>query len=121
MPRALSLSMIAINRRTNGIICSDLHVAKNILSRMKGLLGRSSLPTGEGLWIIPCKGIHTFCMKFPIDVIFLDRDNTVVALLHDFPPNRISRIYAKVASVIELTAGTVSQASIETGDMMDFI
>ena len=63
--------MRAINSTRNRELAGSLTVADKLLLRMKGLLGRKSLDHGEGLWIKPCMGIHTFGMRFPIDVIFL--------------------------------------------------
>jgi uncharacterized protein len=100
-------------------LATDVTVAASFTSRLRGLLGRASLPAGQGLLIKPCKGIHTFFMKFPIDVVFLDRGNRVVALHPSLPPNRMTRIYLKAASVLELPAGTLgSDAAV--GDVISF-
>jgi uncharacterized membrane protein (UPF0127 family) len=90
-------------------LAADVTVAASFTSRIRGLLGRSSLPAGQGLLIKPCKGIHTFFMKFSIDVVFLDRDNRVVALHPSLHPNRMTRIYLKAHSVLELPAGTIGK------------
>lgn len=99
-------------------LATDVTVAASFTSRLRGLLGRSSLPAGEGLLIKPCKGIHTFFMKFSIDVIFLDRDNRIVALNLSLPPNRMTRIYLKAVSVLELPAGTIG-GTVAVGDAID--
>ncbi len=87
---------------------------------MKGLLGRNSLDDGEGLLIRPCKGIHTFGMKFPIDAVFLNKNNRVIAISKNILPNRMTRIYLSASSVIELTAGTAEATAINIGDEVEF-
>ncbi len=93
-----------------------LQIAENLFARMKGLLGRSALAKGEGLLIRPCNGIHTFGMKFPIDAVFLDGNNIVIAIRKDLVSNRLTSIYPKAASVLELPAGTVDATDTRIGD-----
>src|SRR5512138_71546 len=88
-------------------LVGNLMVADSILTRMKGLLGRDSLPHGSGLWLKPCKGVHTFGMKFAIDVVFLDRDNRVIETISGLKPNRMTAVYAQAATVLELPSSTV--------------
>jgi uncharacterized membrane protein (UPF0127 family) len=108
--------MKAINETTGKNIADNLVVAGTLLARMKGLLGRDSLPNGEGLLIKPCMGIHTFGMKYPLDIVFLDRENRVVAVKQNMPPNRVSRIYFSAVSVFELPAGTLEGTQVTIGD-----
>lgn len=79
-------------------------------------MGRNSLAEGEGLLIRPCKGIHTFGMKFPIDVVFLDSGNLVIAINKELASNRLTPIYPKGSSVLELPAGTVEATATKIGD-----
>lgn len=111
--------MRAINSTKHREIANKLKVAENVFTRMKGLLGRSSLAEGEGLLIRPCKGIHTFGMKFPIDVVFLNKNNRVIAISKNIPPNRMTRIYHRASSVIELSAGTAEATDIYIGDEVE--
>lgn len=87
--------------------------------RRKGLLGRSGLPPGEGLWIVPCEAVHTFAMCFPIDLVYLDRKRRVLKVRHSVPPGRISACL-RAHSVIELPAGTARQAQVQPGDLLEF-
>ena len=59
------------------VLATRLEVADSGPKRNKGLLGRDGLAPGEGLWIVPCESVHTFFMRFPIDLVYLDRKNTV--------------------------------------------
>ena len=108
--------MRAINSTKNQELVSRLAIADNLFARMKGLLGRSALAEGEGLMIVPCKGIHTFGMKFPIDAVFLDSRNIVIAIRKGLVSNRLTRIYPKAASVLELPAGTIEATATKIGD-----
>jgi uncharacterized membrane protein (UPF0127 family) len=100
-------------------LASNLVKADNLFARLKGLLGRSALPQGEALLIKPCNGIHTFGMRFAIDAIFLDRENRVVGVTKDIKPNRLTRLYFKAASVLELPAGTVDATSTAIGNEVE--
>jgi uncharacterized protein len=97
-------------------LARQLSVADTLLARLRGLLGSSALPAGSGLWIQPCNSIHTFGMKFPIDVVFLDKGKRVVGLARALRPNRISRIYTGATSVLELPAGTIDAAGSCVGN-----
>ena len=94
-------------------------LAASLPARLKGLLGKDRLDPGQGLLIQPCKGIHTFFMRFSIDAVFLDKGNRVVALAHALPPNRMTSIYPKAVSVLELPAGTLDE-SVVVGDEIKF-
>jgi len=102
-------------------LAGTVHVAHSLFARMKGLLGRQSLHSGEALWIKPCKGIHTIGMKFAIDAVFLDGASQVIALIPDLQPNRMSRIHIRAASVIELRAGTLAGAAIGIGETIELL
>jgi uncharacterized membrane protein (UPF0127 family) len=89
-------------------------IADRPWSRMRGLLGRNGLAEGEGLLIKPCGSVHTFFMRFPIDVVFLDRELSVVAVRPEVPPWRTAG--ARGAKVtLELAAGEAARLGIEPG------
>lgn len=97
--------------RSNGekaILATALGTAENFVSRSVGLLGRDSLPIGEGLWIKRCNSIHTFFMRFPIDAVFVDNKLKVVAVHKGLKPWRVTRLHFKASSVFELPAGTIA-------------
>lgn len=98
---------------------NDISLATSLPARLKGLLGKNKLEAGKGLLICPCKGIHTFFMKFSIDAVFLDKENRVVALAQALPPNRMTSIYPKAVSVLELPAGTLGEG-VDVGDEIKF-
>jgi uncharacterized membrane protein (UPF0127 family) len=89
-------------------------IADKPWSRMRGLLGRSSLPVGEGLLIKPCGSVHMFFMRFAIDVVFLDRELSVVGVVPELRPWRMAgRRGAKVT--LELAAGEAARRGIAPG------
>lgn len=103
------------------VLVGNLMVADSVFSRMKGLLGKSALDHGSGLWLKPCNSVHSFWMKFTIDVVFLDRENRVIKVIHELKPNRITPVFWKAASVIELPAGIAALAALSPGDMIEMI
>lgn len=111
--------MKACNLRNGKELSNNVIVADSLLKRMKGLLGRSEMLAGEALWIKPCMSIHTFFMKFPIDVVFLNKRNRVVAVIKNLQPNRMTRLYFKAVSVLELPAGIIEATGTEVGDEIE--
>lgn len=103
------------NQRTNEVIAGRVRMADNPWTRLVGLLGKKSLPPGEGLMIRPCSSVHTFFMRFNMDAIFIDRENRVLKVRHDMRPFRITGA-RKSKAVIELMGGALRDASIEVGD-----
>jgi uncharacterized membrane protein (UPF0127 family) len=111
--------MKAYNLRTGKELSNNVLLADSLLKRMKGLLGRSEMPAGEALWIRPCASIHTFLMHFPIDIIFLNKRNQVIAAKKNMHPNRLTWFYPKAVSVLELPAGTLKGTDTRVGDEIE--
>lgn len=107
-----------MNKNTHEVLVSNLKIAKDFYSRGKGLLGRSSLPSDEGLWILYCNSIHTFFMKFSIDCIFLDGNLKVKSLKRNIKPWRLVLPIWGASSVIELAAGTLEKVPVKVGDQL---
>jgi uncharacterized protein len=98
-------------------VCEHCVVAETPLTRLKGLLGRSRLASGEGLLIRPTSSIHTCFMRFPIDAVFLDRDLVVLKVVTDLRPWRVAgRRGSK--SVLELPAGESGRRGIRAGERL---
>lgn len=100
------------------MLADSAEVADTSAKRRKGLLGRDHLPDGHGLWIVPCESIHTFGMKFPIDVVYLDRKHRVKKICSAVPPWRMS-ICLLARSVVELPAGIISKTNTQPGDLLE--
>ena len=112
---------ITVQNLTRGSVIGDrIRIADTSLTRLFGLLSRSELDAGEGLWIHPSSGVHTFFMRFPIDVIGLDHDRKVVKLWPNLMPWRITSISMKLQSVVELPAGQISASGSCIADTIHF-
>ncbi len=109
------------NLNRNTLLAANATRADSFLSRFKGLMGVPHLPPGEGLHIAPCNSVHSFFMKIPIDVLFLDATQQVVDVMHAMAPWRMSKVYFNAKSVLELPAGTADATGTKTGDTLEFI
>jgi uncharacterized membrane protein (UPF0127 family) len=113
------MRVVAITDTTQRtLIGANIQVAETSLTRMVGLLGRRGLNAGEGLWIRPSSGVHTVGMKFPIDVVGLDKSMRVIKLWNELRPQRLTSVSLSLHSVIELKAGTIADTGIQLGDLM---
>jgi uncharacterized membrane protein (UPF0127 family) len=109
--------MLVQNETRHSVLAELADVADTSAKRRKGLLGRDSLPTGHGLWIVPCESVHTYGMRFPIDVLYLDRKKRVRKLRRAMLPWRLS-LCLSAHSVLELPAGTIEQTKTQPGDQL---
>jgi uncharacterized membrane protein (UPF0127 family) len=111
------LQVVNLTRQT--VLADRLEVADHGANRRKGLLGRDRLFPGEGLWIKPCEAVHTFCMRFAIDLVYLDRKNCIRKVRSNVLPWRMSACLS-AHSVIELPTGTVQATQTQAGDRLEF-
>ncbi len=111
----------AFNQTRQRFLATDLSVAETHWTRLRGLLGtrKDDFRNGRGLWIRPCHGVHTLAMTFPIDVIYLHRDGTVVHLERNLQPWRFSPIRLQAASVLELPVNTIAESETAVGDRIE--
>jgi hypothetical protein len=114
----IRLRVSNLTRQT--VLATCMEVADSAAKRNKGLLGRERLAPGEGLWIRPCEAVHTFWMRFPIDLIYLDRKNRIRKLVSAVPPWRLSACLL-AHSVLELPSGTIRDTKTQPGDTLDFL
>jgi hypothetical protein len=103
------------NERTGGLLASTIECAFDSASRRHGLLGRSALAADAAIIIAPCNSIHTFFMRFPIDVAFVARDGRIVRVSRAVPAWRI-RAAMRAFAVVELAAGALERAETRQGD-----
>ena len=104
------------NRTKNEVLADSAELANTPLKRIKGLLGKTGLKQGQGMIITPCSSIHTFFMKFAIDIVFLDKEGNTVAMAHSLPPSRLFGAPFKASLVVELPPGTLSRTRTELND-----
>ena len=108
---------LTLRRADGAVVCERCTLADSPLTRLRGLLGRDGLDTGEGLLLRPASPIHTFFMRFPIDAVFLDRALVVVGIAGGVEPWRAaSRRGAK--AVLELPAGESFRRGLAVGDQL---
>jgi hypothetical protein len=98
------------------VLAENVEIAGTPFKRLRGLLGRSSFPSGEGLLIVPCRAVHTWFMRFPIDAVFLDEDFAVAGVVENMPPFRFSPYVRRARAALELPAGTVRETGTRTED-----
>lgn len=113
--------MKIVNKSKNTILATSAIVADTFLSRMTGLLNRSSFSESEALVITQCQSIHMFFMQFAIDALFVDKNDIVVGIVPRIKPNQISKIYLKSSYCIELPEGTLDKVKTELGDRVELI
>ncbi len=109
--------MILVNATKKSILSDRCHFADSVFKRMIGLLNRKTLSQGEGLLLDRCYGIHTFGMRFPIDVLFLDKELRVMRAVSALPPFRTCVVKYAVY-VLELPVGVVQSSHTEPGDQI---
>ena len=97
------------------VVVPDLAVAVESATRKKGLLGRDGLADGSGLVIAPTNAVHTFFMRFPIDILFVTKFGEVVKVCSAVPPWRMAAALRGYA-VVELAAGGAARAGLKVGD-----
>ena len=112
------LSMKIYNSSQNKLIAGNVKIAKNFFSRTLGLLNKKFLTDDEGLVIKPCCSVHTFFMRFEIDVLFVDKNNKIIALYEKVKPYKILPVHFKSFYVIELAEGSISRKGIKIGDII---
>lgn len=115
-----SISLLVRNVTRNVVLADSASVADTSAKRRTGLLKHERLEAGQGLWIVPCEGVHTFGMKFPIDVLFLNRKRRVLKIRENMVVRRIS-LCLWAHSVLELPAGTVKASGTEKGDRLELV
>lgn len=108
--------MKVINKSKDATLAGNAQMADTFLTRMIGLLNRTRLNNGEALIITKCQSIHMFFMKFAIDAVFVGKEDTVVGLVENIKPNRLSRIFFKANFVIELPVGKIKETGTNVGD-----
>ena len=113
----------AFNRTRTTYLATELLIARTHWTRFRGLMATdaSRFRRGQGLWIVPCHGVHTFAMRFPIDVLYLDQERIVIHIEEELKPWRMAAIRVRATSVLELPTGTIRDSRTEVGDQVDIL
>jgi uncharacterized protein len=115
----------AINQTRGTILCPYLEEANTAVARGKGLMGRAELARGEGMLIgcgplLPLIWVHTFFMRFPIDLVFLDRFDRIIRIMPSVKPWRLTAPVFGAHGVLEIKAGAAARNSSRAGDQIRF-
>jgi uncharacterized membrane protein (UPF0127 family) len=107
-----------VNGRTGEVLAYRGRMADNFKTRTVGLLGDVRLHEDEALIIKPCWSIHTFFMRFPIDVLFLDKHGKVRKLIHSMPAWRMAASWG-AHDTIEMAPGVLQDIDVQVGDPIE--
>jgi uncharacterized membrane protein (UPF0127 family) len=109
------LKVLVRNHTRDTVLGDAVELADTSETRRVGLLKHTRLEPGSGLWIVPCESVHTFFMKFPIDLVYLDKQRKVRKVRHAVPAWRLSACLT-AHSILELPAGTAEKSGTLPGD-----
>ncbi len=109
-----------IHQPTQQVIASTVLKAHTCITRLKGLLGKKDLPLSHTLWILPCKGIHTFFMQFPLDLVFVTRNLTITYVVTQVAPWKMinSPLFSRTYSVFEFKTPSLKKLCLQKGDRL---
>ncbi len=110
-----------IDKRTGKDLVSSGRLADNFWTRLRGLIGRPPLKSGEGLLIRPSNSVHCFFMSYPIDVIYVSREDVVLKIDEAMKPWRIGMPVSGARYVIEIPAGEAARRDVQPGDALEVI
>ena len=110
----MALPQVALANDDGNVVCEDCLLAETSFARMRGLLGRSGLSSGEGMLLRPASSIHTAFMRFAIDAVFLDREDRVLKVAAEVAPWRMAACRGARA-VLELRAGEAKRRGLRPG------
>ena len=108
-----------LNATREQLLCENCAIADNPVTRIRGLMGRSSLEANEGLLIIPCASIHMMGVKFALDVIFISRENIVMDFVENIAPGKMyvaKKQNGKAHAALEISVGVIARTGTQTGD-----
>jgi uncharacterized membrane protein (UPF0127 family) len=113
----------AFNCTRQTYLATQLRLAGTHWSRFCGLMGEDPdrFGAGKALWIVPSRGVHTFAMRFPIDVVYLDRDKIVVHIEQNLKPWRVAPVRMRATSVLELPGNSLRSTGTTIGDKLEIV
>lgn len=114
-------SVRVANRTREVMLGRDVKVADTFFTRLRGMLGRPPLKEGQGLLLVPTRGVHMYGMKTALDVVFLDGSNEVCAMYRELAPGERTKVHGEAASALELPPGTISRTGTELGDVVELV
>lgn len=113
--------MVLRDKKSNRVICQNVVNANSFLERLKGLMFTKELLSQSAVYIYPCSRIHTCFMNYNIDVLYLDNNNTVLAIDEGLKPWRIGKQIKGAVAVIELVSGKARETQIKVGQAVELV
>ncbi|MEH7094850.1 DUF192 domain-containing protein [Neobacillus vireti] len=107
-----------VNLGTGQVIAESIEPAETFFKRFKGLMFRKNLSPNSGLYLRPCNSIHTFFMKFPIDVLYINDHGKIVGIEEQLEPGKIGKRFPGAAAVIELPINSIKAFEITEGQLI---
>ena len=104
--------------RQRSVLGNRIEVAETHWQRTRGLLGRPAIQPGQGMMLTGCRGVHTWGMRYRLDIIMLDRHGRVVRTYSEFAPWRVTAWQLRAAHTLELPAGTITATTTQVGDTL---
>lgn len=114
----MSACIAVTNLTRRRCVGARVRLANRWWARLRGLLGRRPLAEGEGLMLVPCRAVHMFGMRYPVDVLFVDRTGGVVATYHRLAPGSRSKWHRGAVAALEVPAGTLATTETQPGDSL---
>lgn len=112
------MNTTVINKKTGQVVVPNCKVARTVLARLVGLMGSTHLNSDSALWIEPCNSVHTFFMRYTIDVVYLDKQGRVIDVCAQVSPWRVHLPVSKAKVALELPSGGAALAGIKTGEVL---
>ena len=106
---------------SNCLLSDHIRTADSFFGKLFGLMFSAPLKESEGLLIDSCNSIHTFWMRYPIDILFLDSGNRVIRFFEDLKPFRVTPFIRGAAKAVELKSGSVNACLIKAGDRLKLV
>lgn len=109
------------NRTRDTLLGVRIEIADTWWSRMRGFLGRPQPSTGEGMLLVPCRAVHMRGMKYPLDVMFIDRSGRIVSLYRSLQPGKMTRRQRDAEFALELPVGTIEASGSQKADYLVWV
>lgn len=110
--------MKLMDKHSNRVVAQEVRIAKNFLARMRGLLGTDRIGQDTAFLIPKCQGVHTYGMRYAIDVIYLDHSNKILEIREALDPNQRGPVIWSARAVIEMEAGTATRQGLQVGQTL---
>ena len=114
------MKVVGAIRRNTQVLWSEVVLAAGFWDRLQGLLGKPALHEEQGLLLMPCAGVHTWGMRFPLDIVFLDQEQTVLACREGVKPYGLKSRRGAWAT-LEVAAGSIARLGIAEGQRLEWI